>query len=333
MEQNPVPDTLSRDRTLESYSGRTPPLRPAHTLLGAFVHTCRFDAALAAVTPIIAVSAVAWWQTGSMNLIVLFFTLAAGFGAALSVQLLTEYYDRLRASSSHVRSALRAAGDVGTRAPDLHLGEIKSLGYIALLISLLCHLWLGLLAGWPMLVFGGVTLLLAWGYAAKPLNYAQWGLGLGESGLFLALGLLPAVAAYYAQTGALNSVALWSAAPFAMLGSLIVIAHSLMFDRRDWLIRKRTLAVQMGRPRTLDFSAILLIGAFVFVIFAAVITDLPLRTMIALLGLPVATSAFSQIDREEFPPAQSARLYTAAIRAALATSLLYALALFTDRIW
>lgn len=335
IEQNPSPDALPRESALDGYAGRLPPVRPAHTLLAAFARTCRFDAALASVTALIAVSTVAWWQTGHLDVFVLLFAAAAAYTASLGVQLLAEYQDRLHAAAPHVQNALRAVGqaEANERGPDLHLGEIKSLGYIALLISLLCHLWLGLLVGWPMLVFGGVTLVLAWGYAAAPLRYAKWGFGLGESGLFLALGLIPAIAGYYAQVGVIDPLVLWSAVPFAMLGSLNLIAHGLMFDRRDWLIRKRTLAVQMGRPRTLDFSAVLLIGAFVFFLLAAIITELPLRTMIALLGLPVATSAFAQLDREQLPPAQSARLYTAAIHATLATSLLYTLALLTNRLW
>jgi len=62
VEQNPAPDALAHERALESYAGRMPPARPARTLLGAFARTCRFDAALAAVTPVIAVSTVAWWR-------------------------------------------------------------------------------------------------------------------------------------------------------------------------------------------------------------------------------------------------------------------------------
>jgi len=89
----------------------------------------------------------------------------------------------------------------------------------------------------------------------------------------------------------------------------------------------------MGRPRAIDFGSILLIGAFVFIIMAAIVTELPLRTMLALLALPVATGAFSQMDREQLPPAQGARLYTAAIHATLAASLLYTLALITARLW
>ncbi len=335
IEPTPAPDALPRDIVRKGYAGRVPPVRPAHTLLGAFARTCRFDAALASVTPLIAVATIAWWHTGQLDLVVVLFAIAAGFGTALGVQLLTEYHDRQRAAAPHVKSALRAAGhaEANPQAPDLLLGEIRSLGYIALLISLLCHLWLGMLVGWPMLLFGGVTLLLAWAYSAGPVRYARMGFGLGESGLFLALGLLPAIAGYYAQTGALSHLALWSAVPFAMLGSLILISHGLMADRRDWLIRKRTLAVQMGRARSIDFSSLLLIGAFVFIVFAAIVTELPLRTMLALLGLPVATSVFAQLDREQLPPAQSARLYTAAIHATLATSLLYTLALLTDRLW
>ncbi len=335
MDQNPTPDTLQRDTAVGGYARRLPPVRPARTLLEAFARTCRFDAALAAVTPLIAVTTVAWWQLGTVDIVVMLFALAAVYGTALGVQLLSEYQDRYRSAAPQVKSALRSTGqaETGEPLPDLHLGEIKSLGYIAFLMSMLCYLWLGLLVGWPMLLFGGVSLFLAWGYAAAPLRYANWGFGLGESGLFLALGLVPAGAGYYAQTGAFDPLLLWSAIPFAMLGSFILVAHDLMSDRRDWLIRKRTLAVQMGRPRAIDFASILLIGAFVTIIMAAIITELPLRTMLALLALPVATGAFSQMDRELLPPAQSERLYTSAIHATLAASLLYTLALITVRLW
>jgi 1,4-dihydroxy-2-naphthoate octaprenyltransferase len=164
-------------------------------------------------------------------------------------------------------------------------------------------------------------------------RYGAWGFGLGESGLFLALGLIPAIGAYYGQTQTVDALALWSALPFALLVSLMGIAFNLVNARRDWLIRKRTLAVALGFGRAIDLTSVLLIAAFVTIIFTAIVSDLPLRTLVAVLALPIATGAYGQLDREQLPPAQGMRLYTAAIQCTLVAGLLYTLALFTDRLW
>jgi 1,4-dihydroxy-2-naphthoate octaprenyltransferase len=215
----------------------------------------------------------------------------------------------------------------------LYLGQIRSLALILLLISLVCTLWLGLIVGWPMLLFGAASLLLGITYSASPIRYGSRGWGLGESGLLIALGLLPAIAAMYAQGQTVDPLALWSGVPFAMMVSLIFATYNLVHFRRDWLIRKRTLAVTLGPARAIDLSTVLLIGAFAFFILSAIVTELPLRIMIALLALPIATSAYSDLDRESLPPDQAVRLHSAAIHATLAATLLYTLALVTSRLW
>ncbi|MGL4651131.1 MAG: prenyltransferase, partial [Caldilineaceae bacterium] len=250
------------------------------------------------------------------------------------IHLAAEGIDRSAASAPHVQLALRhAGGELPTRGPQLLTGQILSLGWLSLAISLVCSLWLGLLVGWPMLVFGGASLLLGATYSARPIRYGARGFGLGESGLFLALGMIPAIGAYYAQTATVGALALWSALPFALLVSMMGISFNLLNVRRDWLIRKRTLAVSLGFGRAIDLTSVLLIAAFITIIFAAIITDLPLRTLVAVLALPIATGAYGSIDREQLPPAQGMRLYTAAIQCTLVVGLLYTLAVITDRLW
>ncbi len=337
-QQEPTPpsDAQADARALlRGATGRMPsPLPAARTLLGAVARTFRLDAALASTAPVAAVAAAAWWHTGSFNPLAFAFTFAAALAAALGSHMLNEGFDRQRAAAPAVQAALQAARvELATPAADLTVGEIKSVGYVALLISLLCSLWLWLLVGWPMALFGAVSLLLIWSYAAPPLRYGMAGLGLGESGLLLALGLIPAVGGYYAQVGSIDALALWSGVPFALLLSLILFAYNLLHARRDWLIRKRTLAVSLGLNRTIDLSTVLMIGALSFILLAAVVSELPLRTMVAVLALPIVTSAYAGLDREQLPPAQGLRLYTAAIHATLAASILYCLALVTDRLW
>lgn len=321
-------------RTTSDTIRRLPSLTPARSLLGAFSRTCRFDAALAMTTPVIATAAVTWWQSGRVDWLVLGFTLAAAFAGSLGVHLLIEYQDRKAMLAAPAQAAhATAAAEWVEKGPQLLRGEIHSFGLIMLMISMVCSLWLGFLAGWPMLLFGAVSLALGVAYSTPPVRYGNWGFGLGESGIFLALGLIPAVSSYYAQQATLDPLALWSGVPFALLVSLVFIAYTLVNYRRDWLIRKQTLAVSLGPGRAIDLSTILLIGSFAFFLLASIVSGLPLRTMIALLGLPIASGAFNHIDREALPPAQGMRLYTAAIHATLATSLLYTLALITDRLW
>lgn len=312
--------------------GRIPPVPPAQTLIGALGRTARFDAALAMATPVLATTAAAWWQSGSLNIFAALFMFAGAFFAALGVNLLIEYYDRLRAQEPQVVAALRFInGQQQERGTELLLGQIQSLAYIALLISFVCSLWMGLLIGWPLVLFSLATIALGITYSAPPIRYGTRGFGLGESGLFIALGLLPALGSYYAQTGTIDALALWSGVPFALLVSMIGIAGNLFNYRRDWLIRKRTLAVVLGPARALDLTTVLLIGAFVFILFASVVSTLPLRTMVTLLALPIATGAYTRIDREQLPPAEGMRLFTASIHCALAAGFLYLLALITDR--
>lgn len=309
----------------------TPPLAPARTLIGALGRTARFDAALAMASPVMAATAAAWWHQGSVDLLAALFMIGGAFFAALGVNLLIEYYDRLRAQDPQVQAALNFInGKSSARGAELYLGQVQSLAYIALMISFVCSLWMGLLMGWPLVLFSLASIALGIAYCAPPIRYGTRGFGIGESGLFIALGLLPALGSYYAQTGVIDALALWSGVPFAMFGSLIGVTGNLFNYRRDWLIRKRTLAVTLGPARALDLSTVLLIGAFVFILFASVVSTLPLRTMVALLALPIATGAYSRIDREQLPPAEGLRLYTSSIHATLAAILFYVLALYTD---
>lgn len=311
--------------------GSIPPVPPAQTLIGALGRVARFDAALAMATPVLAATTAAWWQSGALNVFALLFMFAGAFFGALGVNLLIEYHDRLRAQEPQVQVALQFInGKSAKMGAELFPGQIHSLAYIALLISFVCSLWMGLLIGWPLVLFSLATIALGVAYCAPPIRYGTRGFGLGESGLFIGLGLLPAMGSYYAQMGTIDALALWSGVPFAILVSLIGIAGNLFNYRRDWLIRKRTLAVVLGPARAIDLSTVLLIGAFVFILFASVVSALPLRTMVALLALPIATSAYTHIDREQLPPAEGLRLYTASIHATLAAALFYLLALATD---
>jgi 1,4-dihydroxy-2-naphthoate octaprenyltransferase len=305
----------------------------------AFVRVCRFDVALAMTAPTAVAACVVWWLFGQIDWLVFAFTLAAAYSIALGIHLLSGYYDLVQSRSVDVRliqsSPLTGFGLLLQR--ELDPGLVVSLGYLMLILAALCMSWLVFLVGWPMLLFLGVALLLGWTCVAPPIRFSARGWGLGEAGLFLALGVLPALASFYAQSHTFDPIYTWSGLPFTMLTGLIVFNGGLIHYRRDWLMRKKTLVVMLGPAHALDLSTVLVILPFVLILFAAVVTNLPLRTMIALAGLPVAFGAYSTIERENLTTTMGEtmgdRLYRVVSQATLAAAFLYCLALVTDRLW
>lgn len=313
---------------------------PARTRIGAYLRVVRLDMALALSLPALCSACIAWWQTGTFHPGVFTFTLVSTFATALGAHLLSAYHDGELTALAEQRPA--AHGMAGTRAaapagllPREHVSPdiVHSLGYLALSLAGVCALWAGLLAGWPTVLFLAISIALAAGYAVPPVRFGARGWGLGEAGLLLGLGFLPALAGYYGQAGTLDRPVTWSALPFSLLGAAILLNHSLLYHRRDWLIRKRTLAVSLGPARAIDLGLLLVIGAFVLILLGASIAALPLRAIVALVALPIAAGAYSRLDRDDLTLAQCMGLHSAAVNATLAAALLFCLALLTDHLW
>lgn len=314
---------------------------PARTLIGAHLRVARLGAALALTLPAACSACAVWWQTGTMRPGVLVFTLVSVLGVAVGAHLLSAYFDGEAVAAAERRAAAYGTGSAHASAiaagsqPQEHVSPdlVHSLAYLSLSLAGVCALWAGLLAGWPIVLFQAAAIALVVGYAVPPVRYGARGWGLGEAGLFLALGFLPALASFYGQAGTLDTLVTWSALPFALLGGAVVLNHSLLHYRRDWLIRKRTLAVSLGPARAIDLGSLLVIGAFVAILLGASIAELPLRVIVALVALPIAAGPYSRVDRDELTLPQATALYSATVNAALATALLFCLALITQRIW
>jgi 1,4-dihydroxy-2-naphthoate octaprenyltransferase len=335
----PTSRTQAHPDNAQELVGQQPPVQTqpasARTMLAAFARICRVDAALAVTAPVLTTTCVIWWQTGQIDWVVLAFTLGAMFSMALGVHLLDEFYDYSQSKTADAKPMFEpAVTGFGVLSQGGVLpSTVASLGFVMIVVSALCVLWLGLLAGWPMMLFLGIALVLGVAHAVPPVRYSARGWGLGESGLLVAFGLLPVIASSYGQVHSFSPLITWGGLPFALLAAAIVLNFNLMHHRRDWLMRKKTMAVLLGVARTIDLSTVLVILPFVSIMFAAVVTALPLRTMVALAALPIAVGAYSNLDREDPSIAAGNHLYTVSVQATLVAALLYCLALVSDRLW
>ena len=294
----------------------------------------RAPAALALTMPILCGAILGWWEQGVFDLGNFLIALLGSLSGALSINALWEYFDfRNGLSVDHGGSDLLPDTAYSLmRNGRINATLTRNLGLIFGAVGLACSILLALLAGWPMLFFAGLSFVLALFYAAPPIRYGYRGWGLGEVGVFISFGLLPVLGGYYALTQQLSQSALWATLPLGLLSVLVIYTYNLLRYHRDWLIRKRTLVVSVGIPRSLDIGIVLTIAAYSSFILASSIGTLPLWTLLSLGGLPLMLGGFSDIwrggrRREDLP-----RLYATAINGVIVTALLFCLSLFLDRL-
>lgn len=307
--------------------------QPPRTLWGILARLTRWRAALALTMPVFCGAVLAWWEVGQLNLLTLGFHLGTLFTLALGIHALIEYYDYKRAlvTNAQEEEALLVTGYGlmmrGWIAPELAM----NLGHILLAISILCSLWLALLAGWPALFFMILSFALIYGYTSPPLYSGYRGWGLGELSILFGFGLLPVLNSYYVQSGALNWLACAVGLPLGLLTMLIFFNYNLIFEHRDWLMWKRTIVVEAGPLRALDIGSLLMVAVHVAILAIVTLAQLPFSTLLTLAALPFALSPFSQLRREAITVEDSFQLYRTTITATLWIGFLFSAALIVHR--
>ncbi|MCB0045962.1 MAG: prenyltransferase [Caldilineaceae bacterium] len=294
----------------------------------------RAGAALALTVPVICGVALGWWDQESVNLIGAIFAIMGAFTGVLSINALWEYIDYRRGLPiDHYEARLLPdSGYSLMRSGRIDPIFTRNVGVILGIAGLICGLLLGLLAGWPMLLFALAGYGLAFLYAGPPLRYGYRGWGLGEVGIFISFGLLTTASGFYGATGYLTSTVPFAAIPLGLLAMLVVFNYNVLRYRRDWLIRKRTLVVSLGMARGIDAGVALTIATYGAFVIMASAGHLPLWTLLSLGGLPIVLGAYSAIWRSKRPTDDLSALYQATLNAAIGTGILFCLGLWLDKI-
>lgn len=314
---------------------RYPGRRAPRTTFEAMVVLTRAEATLALVMPVMVGAVLGWWQTGQFNLINLALALLGMAANAWGLSALREYHDYRfsqrpgapRQPADPIATAYGLMGR-GMVAPQ----TVRDVGRILLVIGALCALILALFAGWPILFFSGLGFLVVWTVIYMPLHYGYRGWGLSEGAIWLGMGVLPLLTGYYGQAGEIALLPVWAAGAFGLFSTLLFFNYNAIHYRRDWLIHKRTLTVNLGLPRALDVSALLTVAAYVLILLLVTLSHLPLWALTALGALPVGLGVFSRVDHNNVTQESCWWVYHNSIHATWLTGVLFALGLVLDRL-
>jgi len=227
----------------------------------------------AAISPVLAGSAVAWYHDGFVWILAL---LAAVVALALQVGVnyANDYSDGIRGTDDARVGPVRLVGS-GAAPPR----TVKLAAFAAMAVGGLAGLAIVLLTGyWWLLAVGALALLAGWFYTGGPRPYGY--LGLGEVFVFVFFGLVAVAGTTYIQLGTVPAAGWWAAVAIGALACTLLVANNLRDLAGDRDAGKRTLATRLGDRGTRRFFVALVVLAAVAVVGVALTSS-----WWALLGL------------------------------------------------
>ena len=288
--------------------------------LGEWVEGARPRTLPAALAPVLAGSAVAWFE-GAFSLLLAGLALVVALALQLGVNYANDYSDGIRGTDAARVGPLRLVGS-GVATP----AHVRAAAFGCFGLAALAGLAVVVLTGhWWLLAVGVAAIAAAWFYTGgrRPYGY----LGLGELFVFVFFGLVAVTGTVYIQLGAVTDATWWTAIAIGALACAILVANNLRDLDGDRTAGKLTLATRLGDAGTRRFFLGLLLVAALCVFGVAATSSwwalLGWAMIIALIG-PIRTVAGGVTGRALIPVLKQTGLAELACATGLFVGLLIA---------
>lgn len=249
---------------------------------------------VAAVVPVLLGSAIAAYN-GIFHGGLFLLTLIGSVALQAGTNLVNDYYDDKKGLDQE-----RVHGPGGfIQKGDIKATHVLAVGVACFALGAAIGLYLVSVAGSFILWLGVFSVAVGFLYTAGPLALAY--IGMGEIAVFIFMGPVIVIGAYYVQARAVPLPVILASLPIGFLVAAILHANNLRdldFDRQ---FNKRTLATVLGRHgANIEYYA--LVGAtYLTLMITVLLGSAPWPTLLALLTLPMAFRLIKIVARETEP--------------------------------
>lgn len=164
-------------------------------------------------------------------------------------------------------------------------------------VAVACGIFLAVVVGLPVFIYGAVGAFLAYFYVAPPIKLGYRGKGYSELAIFIAFGILPVTGAIFVHAGTLDMRAFLLACPIGLMTTLILFNHHFLHWQSDKVAGKRTLVVVLGERKALQFSKLLFGLMLCFMIICIAVHVLPWYSLAALFACWPLVKAYRSLNR------------------------------------
>lgn len=234
--------------------------------VGEWIEGARPRTLPAALAPVLAGSATAWFS-GGFRLGHALLAFAVALALQIGVNFANDYSDGIRGTDEDRVGPMRLVGSGAARP-----AQVKAAAFGCFALGALAGLVLVLLTGhWWLIGVGVLCILAAWYYTGgeHPYGYA----GLGEVFVFIFFGLVAVCGTTYVQLGRVTGATLAASVAIGILACQILVANNLRDIIGDREVGKRTLATRLGDAGTRRFFALLSVVAVACCVAVAALTS------------------------------------------------------------
>jgi 1,4-dihydroxy-2-naphthoate octaprenyltransferase len=229
--------------------------------------------------------------------LLLFLITALGVAALhLAANLLNDYYDAKGSDPINVRLTPFSGGSRVIQNRQVAPWCVLSIAVFFYVLSLSAAIWLVLLGRPLVLAIGILGVAAGWAYSARPLQLMSR--GWGEICIFFAFGPFITLGAYYVMSGSLSWSAFALGFPQGFFITAVIWINQFPDYEADRDAGKKNLVVRLGLKLSRYPYCIIMLAAFITVIFLVGIVGLTCLAMLSFIAFPLAFKAMKILWRE-----------------------------------
>ena len=244
----------------------------------------------ASLLPVSVGGAIALGQ-GRMHWALFLAALLGALGLHIGTNVINEIYD-VRHGIDAITSPRMSMAILKGKITERDAFVVAWSGFI---LALLMGIFLLLQRGWPIVLLGVIGFIGGYFYTAPPFQYKYRALGLPL--VFVLMGPLMVIGAYYAVTGTFDPNLLVVSLPVGLLVTAILHGNEWRDVAEDTRHGFTTFSAQVGRDAAHWVYVMLILGAYVAVGVAVMVGALPTLALLTLFSLPLVAWILRDAER------------------------------------
>ncbi|WP_339228612.1 1,4-dihydroxy-2-naphthoate polyprenyltransferase [Oceanobacillus sp. FSL K6-2867] len=238
-------------------------LRP-HTLTASFV-------------PVFVGTMIAF-NEGAIDWLLFLAMLIASLLIQAATNMFNEYYDFVRGLDND-----NSVGIGGTIVRDgIAPKKIRNLAFTFYAISILIGIYICFASSWWIAVIGLICMAFGYLYTGGPIPISYTPFGELFSGVLMGTVIIGIT--YFIQTGTVSSSMIWISIPITILIGSINFSNNIRDRDGDKLGGRKTIAVLVGREKSITLLAVLMLVAYGITALLIIIDILPLWSLLTFLS-------------------------------------------------
>ena len=226
---------------------------------------------------------VIFYYKTSIDPLVFFLMLIGSMVYHLGADMINEYYDHMSGNDALVDIKTPFSGGTGILEQGLlNPKKVLHTSWLFFFIGAVTSLLIAWMTNEKVLIFSALGLISCWGYTAPPLKFCYR--GIGEVVIFLNNGLFIIGAVFLAFVEYFDPRLILPSLFLGFLGFAIILMNEVPDINADRAVNKRNLVVRFGVKNALILHKVVISLAFLSIISAVILKDLPICALLCLAG-------------------------------------------------